>query len=78
MLAHRLRRWPNIGQTLGRFVVFAGISTKNNVCNFVPIVGQQFSSFWRELEYSPGSQVGCGWGEQEKELPLENWPQGRT
>ena len=24
MLAHRLRRWPNISQTLGKFVVFAG------------------------------------------------------
>ena len=24
MLAHRLRRWPNIGQTLGRCVLFAG------------------------------------------------------
>ena len=23
MLAHRLRRWPNIGQTLGSCVVFA-------------------------------------------------------
>ena len=25
MLAHRLRRWPNIGQTLARCVVFAGL-----------------------------------------------------
>ena len=25
MLAHRLRRWPNIEQTSGRCVVFAGI-----------------------------------------------------
>ena len=25
MLAHRLRRWPNIGQTSGRCVVFAGM-----------------------------------------------------
>ena len=24
MLAHRLRRWPNTGQTLGGCVVFAG------------------------------------------------------
>ena len=23
MLDHRLRRWPSIGQTLGRFVVFS-------------------------------------------------------
>ena len=26
MLAHRLRRWPNIGQTLGGWVVFAGMN----------------------------------------------------
>ena len=24
MLVHRLRRWANVGQTLGRFVVFTG------------------------------------------------------
>ena len=29
-LAHRLRRWPNIGQTSGRFVVFAGLLFCNN------------------------------------------------
>ena len=27
MLAHRLRRWPNIGPTLDRCVVFAGLLT---------------------------------------------------
>ena len=27
MLTYRLRRWPNIGQTLRRYVVFAGWST---------------------------------------------------
>ena len=27
MLGHRLRRWPNISQTLDRCVVFAGIGT---------------------------------------------------
>ena len=26
MFAHRLRRWPSIGQTLGRYVVFAGMA----------------------------------------------------
>ena len=25
MLVHRLRRWPNIGPTLGRYLVFAGL-----------------------------------------------------
>ena len=25
MLVHRLRRWPNIGPTLGRNLVFAGM-----------------------------------------------------
>ena len=29
MLTHRLRRWPNIGQTLGRCVVFSGLCHKS-------------------------------------------------
>ena len=31
MLAHRLRRWPNIGQTLARCVVFVGMVTERLV-----------------------------------------------
>ena len=31
MLAHRLRRWPNIGQTLARCVVFAGKFTISKI-----------------------------------------------
>ena len=68
MLVHRLRRWPNIGPTLSRCILFAGWGLHRYykpVCLSCPVGGKTMSGsgyagtgITRLLDFSPGTPQG--------------------
>ena len=65
MPAHHPRRWPNIGQTLGRCVVFAGLTSTLRTCRS-SVCGVDLR--WSSIEQSVTGNVKS---EAEQSLPRE-------
>ena len=53
MLVHRLRRWPNIGQTLARCVVFAGMLAFHTSSECLPLPVTQYH--WPQIKVISGA-----------------------